>query len=39
MVYDDDTEELIADLAEIGQRACVAQGGRHGVGIHVLKVV
>jgi GTPase len=32
MVFDDDTGELIADLAEAGQRACVAQGGRHGVG-------
>lgn len=32
MVYDDDTEELIADLARPGQKACVAQGGRHGVG-------
>ena len=32
MIYDDDTNELIADLAEPGQQACVAQGGRHGVG-------
>lgn len=32
MVYDDDTDELIIDLAEPGQKACVAQGGRHGVG-------
>lgn len=32
MVFDDDTGELIADLAEVGQKACVAQGGRHGVG-------
>lgn len=32
MIYDDDTDELIADLAEPGQQACVAQGGRHGVG-------
>lgn len=32
MVYDDDTNELIADLAEAGQMACVAKGGRHGVG-------
>lgn len=32
MVYDDDTGELITDLTEQGQRACVAQGGRHGVG-------
>lgn len=32
MVYDDDTDELIVDLAEPEQIACVAQGGRHGVG-------
>lgn len=32
MIYDDDTDELIADLAEEGQSACVAEGGRHGVG-------
>ncbi|RDI46949.1 Obg family GTPase CgtA [Aquicella lusitana] len=32
MAYDDDTGELIADLTEPGQTACVAQGGRHGVG-------
>lgn len=32
MIYDDDTDELIADLAEPNQTACVAQGGRHGVG-------
>jgi GTP-binding protein len=32
MVYDDDTDELIADLTEPAQTACVAQGGRHGVG-------
>lgn len=32
MVYDDDTDELIVDLAKQGQSACVAQGGRHGVG-------
>lgn len=32
MIYDDDTDELIADLAEPHQAACVAQGGRHGVG-------
>lgn len=32
MVYDDDTDELIADLVEVDQLACVAQGGRHGVG-------
>lgn len=32
MIYDADTEELIADLTASGDRACVAQGGRHGVG-------
>lgn len=32
MVYDDDTNECIADLIYPGQVACVAQGGRHGVG-------
>lgn len=32
IVYDSDTDELIADLTESGQLACVAQGGRHGVG-------
>lgn len=32
MVYDQNTAELIVDLAEHGQKACVAQGGRHGIG-------
>lgn len=32
MVYDDDTDELIIDLTENGQIACVAKGGAHGVG-------
>lgn len=32
IVYDDDTDELIVDLAHPHQTACVAQGGRHGVG-------
>lgn len=32
MIYDEDTEELIADLAHNKQRACVAKGGAHGVG-------
>lgn len=32
MVYDNDTDEMIADLAASGQTACIAQGGRHGVG-------
>jgi len=32
MVYDDDTDEVIADLTLAGQIACVGKGGRHGVG-------
>lgn len=32
VVYDEDTDEVIADLTYHGQRACVAKGGRHGVG-------
>lgn len=32
MIYDDDTEELIYDLDHSGAVACVAQGGRHGLG-------
>jgi len=32
MIYDDDTDEQIADLSEHGQVACVAKGGAHGVG-------
>ncbi|MCW9057258.1 MAG: Obg family GTPase CgtA [Gammaproteobacteria bacterium] len=32
MVYDIDTEELIGDLVEAGQRLMVAQGGFHGLG-------
>lgn len=32
MVYDQDTDEVIIDLTEHGQVACVAKGGRHGVG-------
>lgn len=32
IVYDDDTDELIADLTVPEQVACVAKGGRHGVG-------
>lgn len=32
MIYDADTEEFIVDLKEHGQIACVAKGGRHGVG-------
>jgi len=37
MIYDADTDELIADLAASGQRACVAMGGRHGVGNESFK--
>ncbi len=32
MVFDEGTNELIADLTQAEQKACVAQGGRHGVG-------
>ncbi|MFT3741519.1 MAG: Obg family GTPase CgtA [Gammaproteobacteria bacterium] len=32
LVYDADTEELIADMTEPGQLICVAQGGHHGLG-------
>jgi GTP-binding protein len=32
MVFDDDTDELIADLTHVDQITCVAKGGRHGVG-------
>jgi len=32
VVYDNDTDELIADLAADGQQVCVAKGGRHGIG-------
>lgn len=37
MIYDDDTDEFIADLTIPGQIACVAQGGRHGVGNAAFK--
>lgn len=32
MIYDDDTDELIADLAKHQQKSCVAKGGAHGIG-------
>lgn len=32
MIYDDDTDELIADLTHHGHQICVAKGGAHGVG-------
>jgi GTP-binding protein len=32
MVYDEDTDELIADLTKHGQSICIAKGGSHGVG-------
>ena len=32
VVYDSDTDEIIADFTEAGQIVCVAKGGRHGVG-------
>lgn len=37
MVYDDETGELIADLAAPETIACVAKGGRHGVGNAAFK--
>lgn len=32
MIYDEDTDEFIADLTENGQKINVAKGGAHGVG-------
>jgi GTP-binding protein len=32
MVYNEETDELIADLVQAGQEVCVAKGGRHGIG-------
>lgn len=32
LVYDQDTDELLGDLHQPGQRICVAQGGHHGLG-------
>ncbi len=32
MIYDNDTNELIADLTHEDAIACVAKGGRHGIG-------
>lgn len=32
MIYDEDTDELIADLTHHGQQVCVAKGGAHGIG-------
>ncbi len=32
MIYDDDTNELIADLTQHEQAVCIAKGGAHGVG-------
>ena len=32
MIYDEDTDELLSDLAEHGQMVCVAKGGAHGIG-------
>jgi len=37
IVYDQDSEELIADLTQDGQIACVAQGGKRGLGNLVFK--
>lgn len=32
LVYDADTDELIADMIHVGEKICVAQGGRYGLG-------
>lgn len=32
MIYDEDTNEYIADLTHHGDLICVAKGGRHGIG-------
>jgi GTPase len=32
VVYDDETDEMLGDLTEIGQKMLVAQGGWHGIG-------
>jgi len=32
LIYDDDTDELIADLTKNEQKVCVAKGGFHGFG-------
>lgn len=32
MIYDEDTDELIADLTDNKQSVCVAKGGAHGIG-------
>jgi GTP-binding protein len=37
MIYDEDTAEIIADLAAHGTTVCVVQGGRHGVGNAAFK--
>lgn len=37
MIYDENTDELIADLTHHNQVACVAKGGDHGVGNAAFK--
>lgn len=32
MIYDNDTDELLADLTDLGQKVLIAQGGFHGLG-------
>jgi GTPase len=32
IVYDSDTQEVVADLTELGQKTCIAKGGKGGLG-------
>ena len=32
LIYDDETQELIGDMVEVGQKILVAKGGHHGIG-------
>lgn len=36
-VYEEDNETLIADLAKVGDRVCIARGGNGGFGNHYFK--
>lgn len=37
MIYDEDTDELIADLTSHNEKVCVAKGGEHGIGNAAFK--